>query len=223
MPHARFVLSDDDALVLARLGVAIEDHYSSRAGRPTPMDIEWAKDRETGQLFILQARLETVHSQRRPTIDVYVLERRGRVLLRGRSVGERIASGPVRKVRRAEDLGAIVSGDVLVAEMTALDWEPVLSRVAAVVTDQGGRTCHAAIISRELGIPCVGDDPVLSHARRGTPCHRGARDAWPAPRRGRALVGVARRLADAGPGASHEVAARIDHTRRAESRQEEVS
>jgi pyruvate,water dikinase len=153
--RGRFVLDDEEALELARLGIAIEDHYSKRAGRPTPMDIEWAKDGLTQQIFILQARPETVHSQARPAIEVYTLQQRGPVLVRGRSVGSRIGAGSVRIIRTPEDLGKFAAGDVLVAQMTDPDWEPVLARASAVVTDQGGRTCHAAIISRELGIPCV--------------------------------------------------------------------
>ena len=152
----RPVLSDDDVLTLSRWALAIEEHYSQRAGRPTPMDLEWARDGRTGQLFILQARPETVHSRTtHPTLAVYRRRGTGRVLLTGRSVGNRVASGRVRLVLSTKDLGAVQDGDVLVSPMTDPDWEPVLARVAAVVTDEGGRTCHAAIVSRELGLPCV--------------------------------------------------------------------
>jgi pyruvate, water dikinase len=151
----RFVLTDAEALELARLGVAIEEHYSKRAGRPTPMDIEWARDGISGKLFILQARPETVHGQAKTALEVYSLQERAEVLVRGRSVGARIGAGPVRVIRTTADLESFAPGEVLVAEMTDPDWEPVLARAAAVVTDQGGRTCHAAIVSRELGIPCV--------------------------------------------------------------------
>lgn len=152
----RAVLSDDEILVLARWGIAVEAHYSARAGRWTPMDLEWAKDGRTGELFILQARPETVHSQQAsPRIELFRLGGTGRVLARGRSVGNRIGSGPVRVIHGAQDLPGFRPGDVLVAEMTDPDWEPVLRHAAAVVTEKGGRTCHAAIVSRELGIPCI--------------------------------------------------------------------
>ena len=152
----RPVLSDDEVLQLARWAVRIEEHYSRRAGRPTPMDLEWARDGVTGELYILQARPETVHSQaERPVLSLYRRLGEGRVLLSGRSVGNGVAAGPVRVVRSVHELSRFQQGDVLVAAMTDPDWEPVLKRAAAVVTDEGGRTCHAAIVSRELGIPCV--------------------------------------------------------------------
>jgi pyruvate,water dikinase len=152
----RPVLTDEEVLTLARWAVAIEAHYSSRAGRPTPMDLEWARDGRTGQLFVLQARPETVHSRAAaPTMAVYRRVGAGEVILTGRSVGNRVAFGRVRVVRSAAELGSVSQGDVLVTPMTDPDWEPVLARVAAVVTDEGGRTCHAAIVSRELGLPCV--------------------------------------------------------------------
>lgn len=153
--RTRFVLSDDEVLQLARWALLIEEHYSARAGRPTPMDIEWAKDGTSGQLFILQARPETVHSQARPTISVFRRQGWGRVLLTGRSVGNGVGTGPTRVILAADQLPAFQPGEVLVAPMTDPDWEPVLKQAAAVVTDEGGRTCHAAIVSRELGIPCV--------------------------------------------------------------------
>ena len=153
----RFVLGDDDLLTLARWSLAIEAHYTAAAGRPTPMDIEWARDGQSGELFIVQARPETVHSQRTGTRVEFFRRKgaEGRVLLRGKSVGNRVGTGPVRVVVRPEDLPKVQPGDVLVTRMTDPDWEPVLQRVAAVVTDEGGRTCHAAIVSRELGIPCI--------------------------------------------------------------------
>ncbi|HEY8943653.1 MAG TPA: phosphoenolpyruvate synthase [Polyangiaceae bacterium] len=151
-----FVLRDDEVLLLARWSVAIEEHYSRRAGCPTPMDIEWAKDGPSGQLFIVQARPETVHATNRaPALEMSRLRSKSNVLLRGRSVGTKIAAGRVRVVHSAAELGSFQSGEVLVAAMTDPDWEPVLAKAAAVVTDHGGRTCHAAIVSRELGIPCV--------------------------------------------------------------------
>ncbi len=151
-----FVLEEEEVLQLARWAVAIEQHFSSVSGRATPMDIEWAKDGATGELFVVQARPETVHSQvERPRIELFKLRERSDVLVHGKSVGNRIGVGPVRVVRTRQDLEHFRAGDVLVAEMTDPDWEPVLARAAAVVTDRGGRTCHAAIVSRELGLPCV--------------------------------------------------------------------
>jgi pyruvate,water dikinase len=152
----RPVLSDDEVLELSRWALAIEDHYSRRAGHPTPMDIEWARDGRTGDLFIVQARPETVHSQRaHPTLELWRRRGEGAILVTGRSVGAGVAWGPVRVVLDPRELTEFQTGDVLVAPMTDPDWEPVLKRAAAVVTDEGGRTCHAAIVSRELGIPCV--------------------------------------------------------------------
>ncbi len=152
----RFVLSDDDVLTLARWTVLVEEHYSKLRHTPTPMDIEWAKDGRTGELYLVQARPETVHTRR----DAMVLERfhldsRGQLLAKGRSVGERIGQGPARVIRSTADLEQLQPGEVLVTEMTDPDWEPVMKRAAAVVTDRGGRTCHAAIVSRELGIPAI--------------------------------------------------------------------
>jgi pyruvate,water dikinase len=154
--RSRAVLTDDEVLELSRWALAIEDHYSKLHGRPTPMDIEWAKDGPTGQLFIVQARPETVHSQReRPKIEIFKLRGKGEVLARGKSVGGKVGVGPVRVLDSLEELATFREGEVLVAAETGPDWEPVLRRAAAVVTDKGGRTCHAAIVSRELGLPCV--------------------------------------------------------------------
>jgi pyruvate,water dikinase len=163
----RFVLEEAEVLQLARWALVIEDHYSERAGHPVPMDIEWARDGRSGDLFIVQARPETVHSQRRaPTLQLYRRLAEGRILLHGKSVGNRVASGPVRVVMSPTELSAVQAGDVLVAPMTDPDWEPVLRRVAAVITDEGGRTCHAAIVSRELGIPCVVGTGAATHLLR---------------------------------------------------------
>jgi pyruvate,water dikinase len=160
----RPVLEEDEVLDLARWALAIEDHYSRRAGRPTPMDIEWARDGRTGELFILQARPETVHSRRTlPTFELWRRRGEGTVLVTGRSVGGGVASGPARVVLDPLDLRTFRNGEVLVAPMTDPDWEPVLRRAAAVVTDEGGRTCHAAIVSRELGIPCVVGTVTATH------------------------------------------------------------
>ncbi len=161
----RAVLSDDEVLQLSRWALAIEDHYSRHAGRPTPMDIEWARDGRTGELFIVQARPETVHSQRaRPTLELWRRRGEGTVLVTGRSVGSGVATGPVRVILDPRELSEFRDGEVLVAPMTDPDWEPVLKRAAAVITDEGGRTCHAAIVSRELGIPCVVGTARATHA-----------------------------------------------------------
>jgi pyruvate,water dikinase len=152
----RFALSDDQILTLARWACIIEDHYTHRAGRPTPMDMEWALDGRSGELFILQARPETVQSQRSTqSLQVYRLQQTGRVLVSGRSVGQKIAAGPVRVIDSAEHLDRLRSGEVLVTDKTDPDWEPVMKRAAAIVTNRGGRTCHAAIVSRELGLPAI--------------------------------------------------------------------
>lgn len=152
----RFVITDDDILTLARWAVLVEDHYSRLRGVPTPMDIEWAKDGRSGELFLVQARPETVHTQRDPLVlERFHLDQRGEVLATGRSVGEKIGQGPARLIRSAADLEQLQQGEVLVTDMTDPDWEPVMKRASAVVTDRGGRTCHAAIVSRELGIPAI--------------------------------------------------------------------
>lgn len=151
-----FAITDEDVLQLAKWGCIIEDHYSSIQGRPVPMDIEWAKDGLTGDLYILQARPETVQSQRKSgVIDVHNLKQRGPVLVKGRSIGEKIASGPVRLLKDVSDLSRFLPGEVLVADKTDPDWEPVMKKAAAIVTNRGGRTCHAAIVSRELGLPAI--------------------------------------------------------------------
>lgn len=154
--RARFALSDDDILQLARWACVIEDHYSAKRGQPTPMDIEWAKDGRTGELFIVQARPETVQSRKDPEVmQTFKLKERSQVLITGRSVGEKIASGPVRVVKSVEFLREFREGDVLVADKTDPDWEPVMKKAAAIITNRGGRTCHAAIVSRELGVPAI--------------------------------------------------------------------
>ncbi len=154
--RARFAISDDDILALARWACLIEDHYSEKKERPTPMDMEWAKDGRTGELFIVQARPETVQAEKRlDVLEVYRLAEKGRRLVTGRSVGEKIAHGPVRVVKTAEHLERVQKGDVLVTDKTDPDWEPTMKKAAAVVTNRGGRTCHAAIVSRELGLPAV--------------------------------------------------------------------
>ena len=152
----RFALTDDEVLELARYAIEIERHYSAKRGQSTPMDMEWAKDGRTGELFIVQARPETVVSQRSVgTMETYRLENRGEVLVSGRSVGEKIAAGPVRKIETLQQLSTFQTGDVLVADKTDPDWEPIMKQAAAIVTNRGGRTCHAAIVSRELGVPAI--------------------------------------------------------------------
>jgi pyruvate,water dikinase len=155
----RACLPDEAVMELAAAAIAIEQHYSHRAGRWTPMDIEWAQDGPGGALHIVQARPETVAS-RRPVQELvrHVLApgaQPPRVLARGRAVGEGIATGRIRRIEAAAALALFEPGEVLVAPMTTPDWEPVMKRAAAIVTERGGRTCHAAIVARELGIPAV--------------------------------------------------------------------
>ncbi len=152
----KFVLDDKEILLLAKWACIIEDHYSKKAGHFKPMDMEWAKDGQTGQLFIVQARPETVHSTKNvDTLEKYVLKSHGKVLATGRSVGEKIGQGEAHVIRSVKDINKFRKGEVLVTEMTDPDWEPIMKIASAIVTDKGGRTCHAAIVSRELGIPCI--------------------------------------------------------------------
>ncbi|MEQ1511687.1 MAG: phosphoenolpyruvate synthase [Lysobacteraceae bacterium] len=145
-----FSITDEDVQELSRQALTIEEHY----GRP--MDIEWAKDGITGKLFVVQARPETVKSRAHATqIERYSLGRRGDVVCEGRAIGHKIGSGVARVVRSLADMNRVQPGDVLVADMTDPDWEPVMKRASAIVTNRGGRTCHAAIIARELGVPAV--------------------------------------------------------------------
>ena len=152
----RFCIDDTDVLELAGYAIAIEDHYSANAGHPMPMDIEWAKDADDGRLYVIQARPETVASRKAPTaFESYSLKGTAPVLATGRAVGERIAAGPTRVIADARGLAAFRPGEVLVATSTSPDWEPVMKVAAAIVTERGGRTCHAAIVARELGVPAV--------------------------------------------------------------------
>ena len=146
----RFSLTDEDVLELARYAVLIEQHYG------LPMDIEWGKDGVDGKLYILQARPETVKSQSSGlAMEKYRLKQYGRALTHGRAIGQKIGAGPVRVVTSASEMNRVKPGDVLVTDMTDPNWEPVMKRAAAIVTNRGGRTCHAAIIARELGIPAI--------------------------------------------------------------------
>ena len=154
--RARFALTDDEILTLARWACLIEDHYSAKRGTLSPMDMEWAKDGQTGELFIVQARPETVQSRRDlDTIETYRLTQRGRALVSGRSIGGKIGQGPVRVIKQVQQIHEFKEGDVLVTDKTDPDWVPIMKKAAAIVTNRGGRTCHAAIVSRELGLPAL--------------------------------------------------------------------
>jgi pyruvate, water dikinase len=144
-----FSINDEEATALARMAVTIEEHY----GRP--MDIEWGKDGETGELFILQARPETVKSRSGQAMERFRLEQTGDVIAEGRAIGQRIGQGVARVIESLDQMHDIAAGDVLITDMTDPDWEPIMKRASAIVTNRGGRTCHAAIIARELGIPAV--------------------------------------------------------------------
>lgn len=160
----RLTLTDEEVLQLAKWAILIERHYSHKYNRLIPMDLEWAKDGTTGELFIVQARPETVQAQRnKAVIESYALDRPGRVVLEGHSVGAKVGSGKARVIHDIHELDTLQEGEILVTERTNPDWEPVLKRAAAIVTDQGGRTCHAAIVARELGIPAVVGAEDASH------------------------------------------------------------
>ena len=146
----KFVLSDEEVLLLAKWGMLIEEHYRQ------PMDIEWAKDGKTGEIYIVQARPETVHSQKDMSLlKTYILEEKSEVLVEGDAIGSKIGAGEVNVIEDVSEMEKFKKGQVLVTDMTDPDWEPIMKSATAIVTNRGGRTCHAAIISRELGIPCV--------------------------------------------------------------------
>jgi pyruvate, water dikinase len=160
--RTRFCIEERDLEVLARQALIIEEHYQR------PMDIEWGKDGTSGEIYILQARPETVQSRAGRVIQRYALKRRSEVLVTGRSIGQKIGAGRARIVRQVTEMQRVQPGDVLVADMTDPDWEPVMKRAAGIVTNRGGRTCHAAIIARELGIPAVvGCGDATSRVRDG--------------------------------------------------------
>ncbi|HVL75329.1 MAG TPA: phosphoenolpyruvate synthase, partial [Noviherbaspirillum sp.] len=165
----RFCISDAEVLELAQAAIVIEEHYSGAAGTPMPMDIEWAKDGVDGKLYIVQARPETVAAHRAPTmLEEYVLESKGQVRARGRAVGEKVVSGVARVISGVGQLHEFRPGEVLVADTTTPDWGTVMKTASAVVTNRGGRTCHAAIVARELGIPAVvGCDNATERIRSG--------------------------------------------------------
>jgi len=169
----KFVIVDDEVIKLGKWATIIEEHYKK------PMDIEWAKDGNTGELFIVQARPETVHSQKDMTkLETYVLEEKGEVLAQGEAVGSKIGQGEVNVIESAENIDQFQKGQVLVTDMTDPDWEPIMKIAGAIVTNSGGRTCHAAIISRELGIPCVigtvdGTEKIKNSAKVTVDCSEG--------------------------------------------------
>lgn len=170
--RTRFCIDEEDILILARWACLIEAHYTRKRGQATPMDMEWAKDGCSGELFIVQARPETVQSQKSAgVIESYRLRGPGgEPLITGRSVGDRIAAGPVRVVQSVKHLHRFQDGEVLVADRTDPDWEPSMKKAAAIVTNRGGRTCHAAIVSRELGLPAViGTERATELLRDGQP------------------------------------------------------
>jgi len=167
----RFCITDDEVLTLTDYAIKIEDHYCQRAGEDRPMDIEWAKDGVDGKLYIVQARPETVASQQSAaSLESYSLTESGETLATGRAVGTKIGSGPVRVIVNSRQLPDFKSGEVLVADITTPDWEPVMKMASAIVTNRGGRTCHAAIVARELGIPAVvGAEHASEILKTGTP------------------------------------------------------
>jgi len=152
----QFCISDNEVIELAQYAISIEEHYSKKAGHSKPMDIEWAKDGIDGHLYIVQARPETVESRKSETsFEMYILQEESKILLKGHAIGSKIGSGKVQKISDASNLHEFKKGNILVAAATSPDWEPIMKIASAIVTDSGGRTCHAAIISRELGIPAI--------------------------------------------------------------------
>jgi pyruvate,water dikinase len=154
--RTHFCISDDDVMVLADYAIKVEKHYSQKAGYHKPMDMEWAKDGLDGHLYMVQARPETVESQQKGSIlKLYRLKERSKVLVTGRAVGTKIGAGKVHIINDVKEMSSFKAGEVLVADITTPDWEPVMKIASAIVTNKGGRTCHAAIVSRELGLPAI--------------------------------------------------------------------
>jgi len=152
----QFCINDEEIIALSKMAVTIEQHYSRQAGHHKPMDIEWAKDGDSGELYIVQARPETVESSKSShALENHILEQKSTVLVHGKSVGSKIASGQVRVILEPSQMHELKQGEVLVTDITDPDWEPVMKIASAIVTNRGGRTCHAAIIARELGIPAI--------------------------------------------------------------------
>ncbi len=152
----RFVLEENEILLLAKWAIIIEDHYSAKKGHYQPMDMEWAKDGQTGELFMVQARPETVQSRRDKTkIKNYEMVETGEIICQGVSVGAKIGHGIVKVISNIDEAADFKEGDILVTDMTDPDWEPIMKKASAIITNRGGRTCHAAIISREMGVPAV--------------------------------------------------------------------
>jgi pyruvate,water dikinase len=152
----QFCIGDEDVMVLADYAIKIEKHYSEKAGLDKPMDIEWAKDGIDGKIYIVQARPETIESQKKgKTLEVYHLKESSKILVTGKAVGTKIGAGKIRVIKDVAHLKEFKPGEILVSDTTTPDWEPVMKTAAAVITNKGGRTCHAAIISRELGVPAI--------------------------------------------------------------------
>ncbi len=152
----KFCLDDDEILILAKWGIEVEEYYSEKKRKWTPMDLEWAKDGETNELFIVQARPETVQSQKQfSVLEEYQLKVKGKVLCVGKSVGSKIGQGTAKIIKDVKGIHKFKKGQVLVTDMTDPDWEPIMKIASAIVTNKGGRVCHSAIVSRELGLPCV--------------------------------------------------------------------
>jgi len=152
----QFCIDDSDVMILADYAIKIEDHYSKVAGHLKPMDIEWAKDSLDGEIYIVQARPETVESRKNTLYyETYQLKEKSNTLIEGRAVGRKIASGKLRIINDVSELDTFIAGEILVANITSPDWEPIMKIASAIITNRGGRTCHAAIISRELGIPAI--------------------------------------------------------------------
>ena len=151
-----YAITDDDVMVLADYAIKVEQHYSKEAGFHKPMDMEWAKDGIDGELYMVQARPETVESQKKGTVlEIYSLKEKSKVLTSGQAVGTKIGAGKVRIINDAKEMQSFQAGEVLVADITTPDWEPIMKKASAIVTNKGGRTCHAAIVSRELGLPAI--------------------------------------------------------------------